>query len=209
MDVDQIIRSAALLFVLLNPFLLSVYLLDMFRRLEAKTFASVMLRGATISTAVFLLFGWLGESIFRDVLQVRFASFLVFGGVIFLLVGIRFVFQGPEAVELLRGEPQHIAASVAMPFMIGPGTINASILAGYRLPFPQAAIAIVSAVVTTAVLVILLKHVYDWVKQRHEGIVSRYVELCGRISALIIGTFAVEMIFLGIEQWMNSNGTGS
>jgi len=207
MNVDGIIRSATLLFVLLNPFLLSVYLLDAFRRLDAATFTAVMLRGAAISTGVFLLFGWLGEDVFRDVLQVRFASFLVFGGVIFLLVGVRFVFQGPQAVELLRGEPEHVAGSVAMPFMVGPGTINASILAGYRLPFPDAALAIVSAVLATAVIVIALKRVYDWVKERNERLVSRYVDLCGRISALIIGTFAVEMIFLGVEQWLQSNGS--
>jgi small neutral amino acid transporter SnatA (MarC family) len=207
MNVDGIIRSATLLLVLLNPFLLSVYLLDVFRRLDATTFTAVMLRGAAISMAVFLLFGWLGEDVFRDVLQVRFASFLVFGGVIFLIVGVRFVFQGPEAVELLRGEPEHVAGSVAMPFMIGPGTIYASIHTGYRLAFPDAAIAIVSAVLVTVVVVIVLKRVYDWVKERNEALVSRYVDLCGRISALVIGTFAVEMIFLGIEQWLKSNGT--
>lgn len=202
MDVEQIVRSATLLLVLLNPFLLSIYLMDVFHRLNIAVFATVLLRGATISTVVFLTFAWLGESIFRDVLQVRFASFLVFGGVIFLLIGIRFVLQGPDAVEILRGEPEQIAGSVAMPFMIGPGTINASILAGYRLSFPEAAIAIVSAVLATAVVVIGLKWLYDWVKQRNEALVSRYVDLCGRISALIIGTFAIEMIFLGIEQWL-------
>lgn len=207
MDLEGIIRSATLLLVLLNPFLLSVYLLDVFHRLDAATFAAVMMRGAAISMSVFLLFGWLGESVFRDVLQVRFASFLVFGGVIFLIVGIRFVFQGPHAVEMLRGEPEHIAGSVAMPFMIGPGTIYASIHAGYRLPFTDAAVAIVSAVLVTAIIVIVLKRVYDWVKERNEPLVSRYVDLCGRISALVIGTIAVEMIFLGIEQWLKSSGT--
>lgn len=207
MDVEQIIRSAMLLLVLLNPFLLSIYLLEVFRRLETGVFAAVMLRAALISSVVFLAFGWLGESIFRDLLQVRFASFLVFGGVIFLLVGIRIVFQGPDAVEILRGEPQHIAGSVAMPFMIGPGTINASILAGYRLRFFEAAIAIVSAVLVTTIVVIALKWLHDWVKQRNEALVSRYVDLCGRISALIIGTFAIEMIFLGIEQWLATRPT--
>ena len=207
MDVEQIIRSATLLLVLLNPFLLSIYLLEVVRRLEAGVFAAVMLRAALISSVVFLTFGWLGESIFRDLLQVRFASFLVFGGVIFLLVGIRIVFQGPDAVEILRGDPEHIAGSVAMPFMIGPGTINASILAGYRLPFIEAAIAIVSAVLLTAIVVIALKWLHDWVKQRNEALVSRYVDLCGRISALIIGTFAIEMIFLGIEQWLAARPT--
>jgi small neutral amino acid transporter SnatA (MarC family) len=36
-------------------------------------------------------------------------------------------------------------------------------------------------------------------------LVERYVDLCGRLSALVIGTIAVEMIFQGIEGWLKSS----
>ena len=114
-----IVKSATLLLVLLNPFLLAVYLLGIIRDLKLAAFSWVMFRAAVISGIVFVCFAWLGDYIFADVLQVRFSSFLVFGGIVFLISGIRFVFQGPEAVELLRGSPEHIAGAVAMPFMIG------------------------------------------------------------------------------------------
>src|SRR5688572_19779137 len=115
------IASFLLLFALLNPFLMSIYLLDLITDLPKAAFIRVLSRGALISAVVFSLFAWGGDAIFSDYLKVRFASFQVFGGVIFLLIGIRFVFSGADAMRGVRGQPEHLAGAVAMPFMIGPG----------------------------------------------------------------------------------------
>ncbi len=202
MNTAEISEAATLLLVLLNPFLLAVYLLGIIRELRFGEFCGVMVRGAIISGVVFITFAVLGDYVFTDILHVRYAAFLVFGGVVFLIVGIRFVFQGPHAVEILRGPPEHVAGSVAMPFMIGPGTINASILAGSRLSVPEAAIAIAIALVVTVVSVVALKRLHDVVSSRNEQLVERYVEICGRVASVVIGTIAVELIFQGIEQWI-------
>jgi multiple antibiotic resistance protein len=205
MHIEAMVRSATLLFVLLNPFLLSVYLLQIIRELSLATFAGVMVRGAVISGVAFACFAWLGDMIFRDVLHARFAAFLIFGGVVFLIIAVRFVFQGPEGIEMLRGEPEYLAGSVAMPFMIGPGTINASVLAGSRMSVFEAILSIVVALAATVVIVLVLKGVHDYVSVRNARLVDRYVDLCGRVSAMIIGTLAVEMIFQGVEGWLRSS----
>jgi small neutral amino acid transporter SnatA (MarC family) len=57
-------KSCALFFVLLNPFLLSIYLLDLITDLKTEVFARVLVRGALISSIVFCLFSWGGEAIF-------------------------------------------------------------------------------------------------------------------------------------------------
>ena len=204
MHIAVFIKSSTLLLVLLNPFLLAVYLLNIMRELSLGTFAGVIMRAALISSVVFVCFAVLGDFIFTDVLQVRFAAFLIFGGIIFIIIGVRFVFEGPRAVELLRGPPEHISRSVAIPFMIGPGTINASVLAGSRMSPVGATIAIAAALSINTIIVIGLKVLYDYISERKEAVVERYVDLCGRISALVIGTIAVEMIFQGIEGWLKS-----
>jgi len=203
---DAVIRSFTLIVVLLNPFLLAVYLLPLIRELDAKTFAQVLLRGGFISTIAFIVFALLGDAVFRDLLQVRFAAFLVFGGLVFLLIGLRYMVRGPEAIELLHGQVDHIAGSVAMPFMIGPGTINASVLAGSQMPIQYSAATIVAAVAASLIGVWILKEIHDFVNRRNSKIVARYVDLIGRISALVIGAIAVEMIFLGLEQWIATMG---
>ncbi|MGE4542811.1 MAG: MarC family protein [Pedobacter sp.] len=203
---QEFVSASTLLFMLLNPFLLVVYLIDVFQKLSTATFIRVILRAGFISIGVFSASALLGDVIFEDVLQARFASFQVFGGIVFLLIGLRFVFEGNAAIEALRGESQHIAGAIAMPLMIGPGTIGASILIGKRLGQWQAILAITLTVLLSVVVMIILKRVHDFVRTHNEPMVQRYIEVAGRITALIVGTFAMEMIFRGVETWVKAFG---
>jgi small neutral amino acid transporter SnatA (MarC family) len=197
----EIVRSAALLLVLLNPFLVIVYLVDLVEKLEDEDFNRVLLRAAMISTVVFWCFVILGDAIFSSVIQAEFGSFQVFGGIVFLLIGLQFVFRGPKAIEILQGESQHVAGAVAMPVMIGPGTISASVVIGERHS-PIVAMGIVFVTVITSIIVMMaLKKLHDFVRPRNEALVQRYIEIAGRITALFIGTVAVEMIMQGLSAW--------
>lgn len=200
----EYLHSFALFFTLLNPFLMSIYLLDLISDLRTAIFVRVLVRGALISGAVFFLFAWGGERIFSEYLQVRFASFQIFGGVVFLLIGIRFVFMGADAVRSMRGAPEHLAGSVAMPFMIGPGTVSASVVIGTRLSALGAAAVIALTLLLTVVLVSALKLAHDYLKERNVRLADRYVEVVGRISALLIGTIAMDMILEGLTSWLRN-----
>ncbi|QOX78852.1 MarC family protein [Trichlorobacter lovleyi] len=200
----EFIRAATLLFMLLNPFLLVVYLIDVFDKLPRSTFRRVVVRAGLISICVFSLAAVLGDVLFRDLLQAEFASFQLFGGVVFLVIGLRFVFEGNSAIKGLRGESKHIAGSIAMPLMIGPGTISASILAGKRLNQIWAVLAIATAVLASVGVMILLKYLHDYVRTRNAELVQRYMDIAGRVTALVVGTFAVEMIMRGLTTWMAS-----
>lgn len=202
--IEQFTESAILMVVLLNPFLMSIYLIGLFRQLTRPVLASVLARAALISGAMFALFAVAGDTIFRDVLQVRFAAFLIFGGIVFLVIAVRFVQEGGDAIVVLRGEPRHLAGSIAMPFMVGPGTVSASVLAGSRLPVWAAVGSLALGLMVTVACVLGLKIIHDMVAQRNEALVQRYIEIVGRISALVVGTIAVEMILRGLDQWMQN-----
>ncbi len=194
--------NQALLFflALLNPFLLSLYLLDVIVRLSAGVFFRVLLRGGLIAGVVFSLFALTGDAFFSRLLHVDFSSFQIFGGVLFLLVGIRFFFEGPAAIGLLRGEPEHLAGSIAMPFLIGPATVSAAVMIGSSLePLPALGVIWLTLVLMVAGLA-GLKYAHDHLRDRHARLVDRYVDITGRVSALMIGTFAVQMIVTGLQQ---------
>ncbi|MGA7826207.1 MAG: MarC family protein [Geobacteraceae bacterium] len=201
---SKFLGASTLLFMLLNPFLLVVYLIDVFDKLPTATFRKVVLRAGLISISVFSAFAILGDVLFKDVLQAEFASFQVFGGIVFLLIGIRFVFQGNSAIEGLRGESRHMAGAIAMPIMIGPGTIGASILVGKRLNHLEAVLSILLAVSASVAIMIALKHLHDYVKSRNEELIQRYIDIAGRVTALVVGTFAIEMIMRGVEAWITT-----
>ena len=206
MHMRVFVESAVLLFVLLNPFLLCIYLLDLIQELNVRRFGRVLMRASVISGVVFVAFAWAGDAIFSRVLQVRFCAFQIFGGIVFLVIAIRFVMVGSRAISSLRGSAEHLAGSIAMPFMIGPATVSASVLAGTRLPMALAALAVAAALSVTVLTVLVLKALHDLVRTRDERLVERYVEIVGRISALVIGTIAIEMVLQGIDSWLATRG---
>ncbi|WP_144394206.1 MarC family protein [Pleionea sediminis] len=199
---NEVLKSAALLMVLLNPFLLIVYLIDIVEKLKRRNFNAVIIRASLIASGVFCVFSILGDAVFVRYMQVEFASFQIFGGVVFLLIGLQFVFKGPTAVEILQGESKHLAGAVAMPVFIGPGTISASVIIGKKHEPLTACFIVISMVFLCAVILALLKYIHDIVKPRNESLVERYIEIAGRVTALVVGTIAVDMIMRGIGSWL-------
>ncbi len=192
------LHAFALFFSLLNPFLMSIYMIGMIRNSEAKVFNKALIQGCLIAYAVFMLFAWGGEAIFSKYLNVRFEAFQIFGGLIFLVIGYRYVFQGADTIGEMRGAPEHLAGTIAMPFMIGPGTIRAAVVTGMTLPISGAALVIFLTLALTCSLMILMKFAHDHLRYKHAKYIDRYVDIVGRLSALLIGTIAIEMIITGI-----------
>ncbi|MBN2040047.1 MAG: MarC family protein [Spirochaetes bacterium] len=200
---SELLRSSALLLVLLNPFLVIIYIIDVVQKLQYSQFIKVMVRAGLIATAVFWSFAILGDAIFSNFVQAEFASFQIFGGIVFLIIGLEFVFQGPKAIKILRGDSEHIAGAIAMPVLIGPGTISASVLIGKRNDILPSCLSVLVGVLITIVIIIALKALHDYVRPRKEPLIERYIEIVGRITALFVGTVSVQMIMDGLSVWMS------
>ena len=195
------IRSSALLFVLLNPFLVIIYLIDTVQTFSLKVFWQILRRAAIISIFIFGIFAYTGDAVFAVLLQSSFASFKIFGGIVFLIIGVQFIFRGTEAIEILRGTPEKIASALVIPIFIGPGSLSAAIIIGQRLKDYEIIAAIILAVLASIGTMLLLKILHDYVKPRNERIIERYIDVAGRIAALVIGTFSIEMILQGLRSW--------
>ena len=52
-------------------------------------------------------------------------------------------------------------------------------------------------------MVLAIKFAHDYVKEYNKALVDRYIEIVSRLSALLIGTFALEMLFEGIGTWLH------
>lgn len=207
MDIHQFTHAVVLMLVLFNPLLMTAYLHDLMKQLNSSDFFLVISRAFVISGTVFLLFAWIGDSVFSRVLQVRFAAFLIFGGIVFLIIALRYIINGAEMIGTLRGKAEHLAGAVAMPFMIGPGTVSASVLIGARMPLWWSALAIVLALLVSCLILVAMKSLFDFIQNRNERLLERYLDITGRISALIIGTIALDMIMKGIDLWLASRNT--
>ena len=88
-----------------------------------------------------------------------------------------------------------------MPILIGPGTISASVLIGERHDPIPACGAVLAAVLISTLIMIGLKSLHDFIRPTRERLIQRYIEISGRITALFVGTVAVEMIMQGVRTW--------
>ncbi|MCO8103678.1 MarC family protein [Acinetobacter indicus] len=201
---SESLHAFALFFSLLNPFLMSIYMLGIIRNSEARVFNRALIQGSLISFVVFILFAKTGEAFFHDVLPVRFESFQIFGGIIFLVIGYRYVFEGADTIGVMRGAPHHLAGTIAMPFMIGPGTISAAVITGIQLSLWQLVLVIFVTLFLTCSLLILMKYAHDHLQHKHSNYIDLYVDIVGRLAALLIGTIAIDMIVTGVSGIMQS-----
>jgi hypothetical protein len=55
-------------------------------------------------------------------------------------------------------------------------------------------------------LMIVLKYLHDYVRVRNDELVQRYIDIAGRVTALVVGTFAIEMIMRGLVAWKAAIG---
>lgn len=201
---NEFVRSTMLLIVILNPLALAIYLIDIFRANSLDGLLRILLRAVAISAVVFGLFAIAGQAVFQDVLQIRFPAFQVFGGLLFLVIAMRFMLNGSQTLVTLRGPPGQVAGAIAMPFLIGPGTVSAATMAGLRLPPLSALASVASALGAVVVVLGLLKVLFDYVSAKNAQLVERYVEVASRVSAMMVGSIAIEMMFDGIEAWGGS-----
>lgn len=195
-------QSVLLIFILLNPFIMSIYLLSLINGVDFRAFTRLMLRAGLISYLVFLLFVWLGNMIFDSILQIRFPAFMIFGGITFLIIGIRLILGIGPPIEAINPQSREVVGAIAMPFIVGPGTISASIIAGSQLGPPAASLAVGLGLAAAVASMIAFKKLHDYVQTRYERYMERYVEIAGRITALFTGSFAVDMILRGTERWL-------
>lgn len=203
---QDVFQGSSLLFVLLNPFIMVSYLLDLVRTLSMRDMTTVLARASLISGVVFSGFAIAGDRVFEDVLGVRFGSFLVFGGLLFLGISLRSMLLGAKLMTEIRGEPVQIAGVVALPFMIGPGTVSASVVAGARYDTTLALASIALALVGSSVGILGLKRLHDFVRTKNEALVERYVDILGRVTAVLVGTIAIDMIARGVWMWVEVGG---
>ncbi|QIO08953.1 MarC family protein [Acinetobacter lanii] len=196
---SESLHAFALFFSLLNPFLMSIYMLGIIRNSDAKVFNMALIQGSLISFIVFVIFAKTGEAFFNEVLHVRFESFQIFGGIIFLVIGYRYVFEGADTIGVTRGAPSHLAGTIAMPFMIGPGTVSAAVMTGIKLNLMQTMLVIFITLFLSCTLLMLMKYLHDNLQHKHSNYIDLYVDIVGRVAALLIGTIAIDMIVNGVS----------
>lgn len=190
------IGSIAAFLVILNPFALCLYLSGVIEDLGRGAFFRVVIQASLISAAAFTVFAIFGEQVLWA-LGIQAGALRLFGGLIFLIIAYKYVSQGHKAAEMLRGSLDELPSAIAVPFMIGAGTITQAILIGKQFEPIMAAGILFSATGVSLCIIGAYYLARLRIRHRYERLFDRYIDLMARLNGLVIGAFSVDMVFGG------------
>jgi len=185
---------------MLNPFALFLYLEPIMDDLTNKSFTKVLTKATMISAIVLALFVLSGDHIFRNVFHINFESFRIFGGIIIFTFAFQFIIKGHRAFITMTANLDDLASEIALPFMVGSGTISLSILMRNTLDLPGAMIALVISLTINFIIIIILKALKDHIaRKKFKVLFDKIMEISLRINGFFLGAIGIDMIITGLK----------
>lgn len=186
--------------VMLNPFALFLYLRPVMSDLSEADFRGVFLKASIISFFIFLVFLLLGDVVFQKVFRINFESFRIFGGIVLFSLAYIFIVQGKKAFIQIKGDLHDLASEIAMPFMVGAGTISLTILMAQELVLWQGVLALGIIMVVNFVIIMGLKLIRSSMRSKKVQVAfDKNMELLLRINGFFVGAIGIDMIVTGIS----------
>lgn len=185
---------------MLNPFALFLYLEPLRKDLSHQAFRQVFVKATLISYAISLVFLFTGDFIFERVFQIHFEAFRVFGGIIIFSFAYLFIVKGQKAFIQMKANLTDLASEIALPFMVGAGTISLAVLLYRDLGLVNGAIALTITFALVYLIVLVLKGVRDAIeKKKFKTAFDKHMEILLRLNGFFLGSIGVNMVVLGVE----------
>ncbi len=186
--------------VLLNPFALFIYLNPVMDELSYRNFFKVLFKASAISLVIFIIFSELGLLFFERVLFIHFESFRVFGGIVIFAMALIVIIQGRRSFITLRGSLDELASEIALPFMVGAGSVSISIIIGNRLPALESVLTIViSMIINFGIIALLVLIKYEMPSAQFRIAFDKFMVYLLRINSFFVGAIGVDMTIEGIN----------
>jgi multiple antibiotic resistance protein len=185
--------------VLLNPFALFIYLQPVMRELSEKDFHKVLFKASLISFFIFALFVIAGDLIFQKVFQINFEAFRIFGGIIIFTLAYLFIIQGKKSLIAMKENLDDLASEIALPFMVGAGTISLCIVMSNKFSIPKGILLLSIIMVVHYIIIFLLVKIRKLFGPELRIAFDKNMEIALRLNGLFVGAIGVNMIIVGIS----------
>jgi len=184
--------------VLLNPFALFIYMVPLYKEQGISTFFRILIGATVISSVIYAAFAIFGQRIF-EVLQVDFEAFRIFGGIVLVSFALSFILQGKKSMIKTRGEIGTLASEVALPFIVGAGTITQSILVGEAQSALRGSLTITIVMTLNFIIVSALMVMRHRLHDQYNVMFDKNAEILLRLNGFIVGAYGVDLIVIGIK----------
>lgn len=185
--------------VMLNPVSLFLYLQPIMLELEHKEFKKVLFKASVISFLIYLLFFLFGDWIFTKVLQINFEAFRIFGGIVLFSFAYYYIVKGQKAMLKMKENLDDLANEIALPFMVGAGTISLAILMKEKLDYTWGITTLVISMIVCYFVVIGLKFIRDKLKKEKFRVAfDKNMEILVRLNGFFVGAIGINMMITGV-----------
>ncbi len=190
---EEIISSAVVLFLVLNPLGNIPIFLTLLKDIEPGRRWKIISRELLIALAILLIFLFFGQR-FLNLLQLESESVSIAGGIILFIIGIRMVFPSRRGImgDQLEGEP--FIVPLAIPLVAGPSALATLMLLVHSDPTIMLSWLSVLMIAWTLTAVILLSAPIFYKILRRRGLAA--VE---RLMGMILIMISVQMLVTGIK----------
>ncbi|MFY8160453.1 MAG: MarC family protein [Candidatus Kapaibacteriota bacterium] len=186
--------------VMINPFALFLYLNPLMAKLSNKDFIKVLVKASLISFLTYIIFLLAGDFIFSQIFQIDYEAFRVFGGIVIFSFAYIYIVKGGRAILEDNGNLNDLAATIAMPFMVGAGTISLSIIMGKNYPYYIGVGIITASVIFSFGFILLLKKLKDILPENAKIAFDKNMEVLLRLNGFFVGAIGINMMFTGIKR---------
>lgn len=182
------------IFFLLTPFAAVSGFLSM---TQGKTIAekkSIAIRTTVAMLVIVSIIFFFGQYIFQ-LFGITLDAFRVGGGLLVLLAGVSLV-RGGNAYEVPKGDDDISVVPMAIPLIVGPGTIAALFIMGAELTETHHRLVALAAVLVATLLIgglLMLMVVVE------RSIKKKLITVLSKITGLILASIAAQIIFDGVN----------
>ncbi len=191
--------------VILNPFAQFIYLFPVMRELHKRDFMIVLLKASAISFVIFSVFLVGGDFIFKGIFMISFGSFRIFGGIVMFAFSYYYIVEGKEALIRMKESLDDLASEIALPFMVGAGTISVSVLLSDALSLPQG-LGVIGIVLGLNFFIVMLlgglRGRLNYKKQRVAF--DKFMQMFMRVNGFFVGAIGINLIVTGIIEIVSS-----
>jgi len=188
LDIGALIQDIIMLFIVIDPITLGIYVGANTAGLEPSLRKEIVLRGVTGGTIILLFFGLVGDSV-MSYFGIETQDFMIALGILLMIVAILDFMDIRYASELRRDRPSLVP--IATPLIAGPAAISTTIYIKYAHGITYALIAIVVNVFLTYISML-------GGAKLSEVLGKSGSQLVDKVIALILAGLAISLIRRGI-----------
>lgn len=186
--------------VMLNPFALFLYLKPVMKDLPDADFRAVFFKATTISFFIFLVFLLFGDVVFQQVFRINFESFRIFGGIVLFSFAYIFIVQGKKAFIQIKGDLHDLASEIALPFMVGAGTISLTIVMAGQLKLWEGIVSLLAIMLINFLFIMGLKQLRQSMRSKKiQTAFDKNMEILLRVNGFFLGAIGIDMVVTGIS----------